>query len=84
MTNSTATAALLDNYARTAAEGMLASLAHYGDHNPACGDGRVATPAWYANRLGKVLTARGDALPGEPGEWWGYRWAAYARQILAA
>lgn len=73
----------LDAYAESAARGMLASLVHYGYHNPPCGDGRMATPAWFANRLGKVLNARGDSLPGDPLEWWGTRWEKYANQILA-
>lgn len=88
MTSSTATPTAptspeLDTYARTAAEGMLASLAHYGYHNPPVGDGRMGTPAWFANRLGKVLNARRDTLPGDKAEWWGTRWEKYAHQILA-
>jgi hypothetical protein len=71
-----------DTYARTAAEGMLASLEHYGHRCPAVGDGEMATPAHYANRLGKVLNSRRDALPGKAADWWGDRWAAYARHLL--
>ena len=72
----------LDSYAESAALGMLASLDHYGDCNPPTSDGQIATPAWYANRLGKVLNARGDQLPGDGYWWWGHRYAAYAHQLL--
>ena len=74
---------MTETYARTAAEGMLASLAHYGNHNPPVGDGRMGTPAWYANRLGKVLNSRGDALPGKATDWWGDRYRLYAEALLA-
>ncbi|AXH46918.1 hypothetical protein I5G67_gp082 [Mycobacterium phage Aminay] len=74
-----------DDYARRAAAGFIRSMDHYGNSSPACGDGRVSTPAYYANMLGKVLNAKGDRLPTSPrGEWWGWRWMAYAEQILAA
>jgi hypothetical protein len=72
----------MSRYAQSAAEGMLTSLEHYGHTCPPAGDGRVSTPAWYANRLGKVLLTRGDVLPGSASDWWGDRWAAYAQQIL--
>lgn len=72
----------LDTYARRAAEGMLRSLAHYNHHSPPVGDGREATPAYYANMLSKVLHHRGDTLPGEAGEWWGTRWEKYARHLI--
>lgn len=71
-----------DRYAKSAAEGMLHSLEHYGHTSPPVGDGRVSTPAWFANRLGKVMLARGDVLPGDAGEWWGARYAKYAEEVL--
>lgn len=73
-----------DEYAKRAARGMLASLQHYGNSSPAVGDGRVSTPAYYANMLRKVLGSRGDSLPGEKTQWWGDRWRMYAEQILAS
>jgi hypothetical protein len=75
------TTVLPDAYVDTAASGMIASMAHYGNRCPAVGDGRVSTPAWYANRLGKVLLDRGDQLPGSAADWWGTRWLAYAQQL---
>lgn len=72
-----------DQYARTAAAGMLHSLDHYGQTSPPVGDGRVSTPAWFANRLGRVALSRGDSLPGDSLTWWGERYAMYARTILA-
>lgn len=75
---------MLDTYAETAARGMLASLDHYDHSSPAVGDGRVSTPAWFANRLGKVINARRDTLPGTPADWWGDRYAEYARDILGS
>ncbi len=75
----------IDNYARSAALGMLDSLDYYGNRNPAAASpGGPATPAWYSNRLGKVLNARGDQLPGTSADWWGFRWQAYARHLLRA
>lgn len=70
------------SYVQSSALGMLTSLDHYGHTSPPVSDGRVATPAYYANRLGRVLHARGDVLPGDPTEWWGSRWGSYARQLL--
>lgn len=77
-------AAAGEAFALSAARGMLESLEHYGRTNPAVGDGRVSTPAWYASRLNKVMTARGDQLPGDGFWWWGDRYAAYATQLLEA
>lgn len=73
-----------DSYVRSAAQGMLDSLDHYGHSCPPVGDGRVSTPAWFANRLGKILNSRpGDVLPGDGYWWWGDRFAAYAKVLLA-
>ena len=49
---------------------------------PVSAPGGPATPAYYANRLGKILNARGDELPGRKTQWWGYRWAEYARHLI--
>ncbi len=74
-------------YVRSAAQGMLDSLVHYGYTSPPVGDGRMSTPAWYANRLGKVFNARYMAGMredmGQPGMWWGTMWEAYARTLLS-
>lgn len=71
------------SYIRKAAEGMIASMAHYGNSYPAVGDGRMSSPTWYVNMLGKVLHTRADVLPEVPGvEWHGARWLAYAEYLL--
>lgn len=72
----------LETYAARAARRYLDSLEHYGNSSPAVGDGWVSTPAYFANMLGRVMYARGDSLPGAAGEWWGNRYAAYARELL--
>lgn len=83
-TTTTTTTTAPDSYARKMAAGMLYSLEHYGWSCPAVGDGRVSTPAYYASKLGLVLSSRRDILPGTSVEWWGARFAAYARQLLEA
>jgi len=69
-------------YAQSAARKMLHSLEYYHDRSPAVGDGRVSTPAYYANMLRKVLHYRGDSLPGNTSQWWGDRWRLSANQII--
>ncbi|WNN95945.1 hypothetical protein SEA_CIAO_93 [Mycobacterium phage Ciao] len=85
-------ASAIELYAQRASEGMVHSMAYYGNVCPAQGDGFVATPAYYANMLGNVLMDRGDTLDkakarvAEAGrtEWWAWIWLAYAEELLAA
>ncbi|QJD50500.1 hypothetical protein SEA_CHRIS_98 [Mycobacterium phage Chris] len=69
-------------YAVTAARDYLASMDHYGDTYPPCGDGRVASPGYCENKLRKAFHMTGATeLPA--GAWRGARWRAFAEQILA-
>lgn len=71
----------LNAYANRAAQKYIHSMKHYNNSSPAVGDGRVGTPAYYANMLNNVAIARGDAPKGSG--WWGYVWLDYANSILA-
>ncbi|SHT53185.1 Uncharacterised protein [Mycobacteroides abscessus subsp. abscessus] len=78
---------LQDKYALSAARGMVRSMEYYRNSSPAVGDGKVSTPAYYANMLHKVVHMRGDhdaIRPTSPERtWWGYVWLDYAHSILA-
>lgn len=74
----------LDAFATRMAQGFIASMAHYGNCYPTGSDGRMATPQWYANRLGMVLNHRRDRLPLTAKDWGGARYLAYAEQLLEA
>lgn len=73
-------------YAHRMAEKFLASMEYYGDSNPAVGDGRMGTPAYYASKLGNAaVNALGMTLPDAgPNNWWGDRYKALAQQIVSA
>lgn len=76
-------------YALRAAKGFVASMEHYGNSCPPVGDGRMSTPAWYANQLNNAVHASGDfagleaAKASAKSPWWGWMWLAYAELILA-
>jgi hypothetical protein len=80
-----------NGYALRAAKGMIHSMEYYGNSSPACGDGRVSTPAYYANMLGNALHMRGDSLDKakmatagrDVPDWCGWIWLAYAEQLIA-
>lgn len=73
----------LRTYIERMAVKYLESLEHYGETSPPVGDGRIATPAYYASKLGNAaVNAEGMTLPGGETDWWGTRYKMLAQQIV--